>query len=98
MFIVMLTYTKPLAEVDRHLAGHRAWVSEGFDDGVFILSGGQRPRTGGALLAVGEDRSAIQAWIDRDPFVLGGVATAELIEVVPSTLDARLDWLKPQGA
>jgi uncharacterized protein YciI len=95
VFIILLTYTKPLDEVDRHLAGHKAWVKQGFEDGVFILSGGQRPRTGGALLALGDDRSAIQTRADCDPFVLAGVATAEVIEVVPSTLDDRLNSLKP---
>jgi uncharacterized protein YciI len=94
MFIILLTYTKPLDEVDRHLAGHRAWVKQGFEEGVFILSGGQRPRTGGALLALGDDRSDIQARVNHDPFVLAGVATADVIEVVPSTLDDRLDWLR----
>ena len=53
MFIILLTYTKPLDQVDRHLADHKAWVKQGFEDGIFILSGGQRPRTGGALLALG---------------------------------------------
>jgi uncharacterized protein YciI len=95
MFIILLTYTKPLDEVDRHLAAHKAWVRQGFEEGVFILSGGQRPRTGGALLALGDNRSAIQSRVDHDPFVQAGVATAVVIEVVPSTLDDRLDWLKP---
>jgi uncharacterized protein YciI len=94
MFIILLTYTKPLDEVDRHLTGHNAWVKQGFEEGVFILSGGQRPRTGGALLALGNDRAAIQTRVDHDPFVLAGVATAVVIEVAPSTLDDRLDWLK----
>jgi uncharacterized protein YciI len=94
MFIVLLTYTKPLDEVDRHLAAHRAWVKKGFEEGVFVLSGGQHPRTGGALLALGGDRATIQTRVDHDPFLEAGVATAQLIEVIPSTLDDRLDWLK----
>ena len=94
MFIILLTYTKQLDEVDRHLDAHKAWVKQGFEEGAFILSGGQRPRTGGALLALGDNRSAIQSRIVRDPFILAGVATAMVIEVVPPTLDDRLDWLK----
>jgi uncharacterized protein YciI len=94
MFIILLTYTKPLDQVDRHLAAHKTWVRQGFEEGVFIFSGGQHPRTGGALLALGDDRSAIQARVGHDPFILASVATAMVIEVVPSTLDDRLDWLK----
>lgn len=86
---------KPLEEVDRHLADHQAWVKQGFDDGVFVLSGGQRPRTGGALIAIGDDVGKIQARVDRDPFVVSGVAAAQLVEVIPFTVDARLAWMKP---
>lgn len=96
MFIIILTYTKPIDEVDRHLTAHKAWVTQGFADGAFILSGGQHPRTGGVLLAVGEERVAVQARAEQDPFVTAGVATFQLIEVVPSTLDIRLNWLTPR--
>lgn len=95
MFIILLTYTKPLDQVEQHLSDHKAWVKQGFDDGIFILSGGQRPRTGGALLALGDDRATLQARADLDPFVLAGVATAQVIEFIPSTLDERLDWINP---
>jgi uncharacterized protein YciI len=98
MFIILLTYKKPLDQVDRHLGDHKAWVRQGFEEGVFILAGAQRPRTGGVLLATGNDRPAIQARVDRDPFLLAGVATVEIIEIAPSTLDARLDWLKSHAA
>jgi uncharacterized protein YciI len=94
MFIVLLTYTKPLEEVDRFLADHKAWLKHGFDDGVFVLSGGQRPRVGGALIAVGADREALQARVAQDPFVVRGVATAQIIEVVPSAVDERLNLLR----
>lgn len=95
MFLILLTYTKPLEDVDKHLTDHKAWVKRGFDDGVFVLSGGQRPRLGGALIAIGADRAAIQQRVDQDPFIVSGVATAVIIEVVPSTVDERLSLLRP---
>lgn len=94
MFIIILTYTKPLEEVDRHLADHKDWVKQGFDDGVFVLSGGQRPRVGGALIAIGGDRKAIDDRVQSDPFVRNGVASAQVLEVVPSTLDDRVSLLR----
>lgn len=38
MFIILLTYIKIVAEVDRHLAAHRAWVNQGFDDGFLLAA------------------------------------------------------------
>ena len=94
MFIILLTYLRSPAEVDRFLAAHRAWVRQGFDDGVFLLSGGQKPRVGGALLAHGTERGELEARVALDPFVLEGMATATIIEVVLSTLDPRLGFLQ----
>lgn len=94
MFIILLTYSRPLEEVDVHLAGHKAWVKQGFDDGVLIASGGQKPRVGGAILAVGGDRDAIEKRVAEDPFVSSGVAEATVIEFRPSTVDPRLAFLK----
>lgn len=36
MFIILLTYTKPLSVVDQHFAVHQVWVKQGFDDGLLL--------------------------------------------------------------
>ena len=94
MFVIKLTYTKPLDQVDAFLSDHKAWVKQGFDEGIFLLSGGLRPRTGGLLLALGNDRQAIEERVSKDPFVLNSVASACVMEVVPSSLDDRLGFLR----
>lgn len=94
MFIIILTFSKPVEEVDRHLAAHKAWIKQGFDDGVFVLAGGRRPRTGGALLAIGDDRASIEARIELDPFVQNGVVTTQILQVVPTTVDERIGLLR----
>jgi uncharacterized protein YciI len=94
MFIILLSYTKPLEEVDRFLEPHKAWVAKGFADGVFVLSGGQKPRTGGCILALGDAREAIEAKVAQDPFVLHGVATAQVIGVRPGRVDERIGLLR----
>ncbi|CAH1666326.1 YciI family protein [Chelatococcus asaccharovorans] len=93
MFLILLSYTKPLDEVDLWLDDHKAWVKQGFDDGVFVLAGGQSPRVGGVVIAIGETREQVESRAARDPFVHKGVAAAQVIEVRPSTLDARLKFL-----
>jgi uncharacterized protein YciI len=80
MFVLLLTYTKPLDEVDALMRKHMAWLNEHYAAGRFIVSGRQVPRTGGVILARGDDREEIEALAASDPFVQGGVATVEAIQ------------------
>jgi hypothetical protein len=38
---------------------------------------------------------AVPEGVDQDPFAVGGVATAQIVGVVPSTVDGRLNLLRP---
>jgi uncharacterized protein YciI len=80
MFVLLLTYTKTLDEVDALMRKHMAWLNEHYAAGRFIVSGRQVPRTGGVILARGDDREEIEALAASDPFVQGGVATVEAIQ------------------
>ena len=80
MFVVLLTYTKPLEEVDALMRDHMAWLNENYAAGRFLVSGRQVPRTGGVIVAHGDDRAEIEALAATDPFVTGGVATTEIIQ------------------
>lgn len=93
MFILSLTYTAPLSEVDAHIEPHMAWVAGGYDSGVFLASGRKEPRSGGVILAAGE-RSQLETLIATDPFVLAGVAQYEIIEVQLSRTAPGLEGLK----
>ncbi|MBE2319740.1 hypothetical protein DVA67_027470 [Solirubrobacter sp. CPCC 204708] len=80
MFVIVLTYTRPVEEVDALMREHMAWLNAGYRDGHFVVSGRQVPRVGGVILARGEDRSAIEALAAADPFVREGVATVQVIQ------------------
>jgi uncharacterized protein YciI len=92
MFILSLTYTAPIEAVDRLMADHVAWLKQGHDAGSFLGWGRKVPRTGGIILAVG-GRAEVEAVAASDPFVTGGVATVEVIEMVPSFLADGLEAL-----
>lgn len=78
MCMVLLTYVKPLAEVDVHRAAHVAWIEGLMATGTMLLAGRRSPPTGGVLLFRGEvDVMAEEA--ANDPFVQNGVATFEVI-------------------
>ena len=80
MFLLRLTYTAPLDEVDAHMRAHMAWLNRGYRDGHFVVSGRQIPRVGGVILVRGDDREAVEALAAADPFVANGVATVEVLE------------------
>lgn len=93
MFILSLTYVKPMEEADRVMAPHMAWVNAGYDGGMFLASGRKNPRTGGVILARG-DRDEIEAYVAADPFTVEGVAAYEVTEVSVTRTAAGLDRLK----
>jgi uncharacterized protein YciI len=94
MFVIELSYTAPLSEIDAAMKEHVAFLEQGYAAGLFLVSGRKIPRDGGIILALGPDRAQVEALMQHDPFVAGGLATVRVIEFRASQrapdLDARL--------
>ncbi len=84
MFIAILTYKKPLNEVDRFLAAHREYLAKHYAAGDFIVSGPQTPRVGGVIMIKVNDRAAVEAIIAQDPFNINGIADYQIVEFTPT--------------
>ena len=84
MFIVILTYIKPLEEVDRFLQAHRDYLAEHYAAGDFIASGPQNPRVGGVIMIKASDRDAVNTIISQDPFNINGIADYQIVEFTPT--------------
>lgn len=84
MFIAILTYKKPLSEVDKHLQAHREYLAENYDAGNFIASGPQTPRVGGVIMMKAANREAVDALIAQDPFRINDIAEYEVVEFTPT--------------
>lgn len=84
MFVILLTYKKPLSEVEKYLPDHRAYLDRHYAEGVFFCSGAQVPRTGGVILCRAADRAAAEALIAGDPFRIHGIADYEVVEFSPT--------------
>jgi uncharacterized protein YciI len=84
MFLVLLTYTKPLDEVDALLPAHREFLGRMYAAGTFLLSGRREPRSGGVILADAASAQALDAVLAQDPFRIHGVASYQVIEFVPT--------------
>ena len=93
MFIVLLKFGANKSEAAAHMAGHNAWIAKGFEDGVFQCVG-SLSEGGGAVVAHGETREAIEARVQSDPFVEHGVVSSEIYEVDPKRTSEPLSFLK----
>lgn len=88
MFLLLSRYVKPLAEVDRVVAEHRAFLDQHYASGLLLFSGPQSPRTGGVILVKDAPRAEVERILAEDPFVREGVAEYQIIEFTPSKRSA----------
>ena len=51
MFIVTLTYKKPMENVEKYLSEHRKFLDDAYENSFFIVSGPKNPRTGGVIIS-----------------------------------------------
>lgn len=84
MFIAILTYKKPLGEVDKYLQAHRDYLAENYAAGNFIASGPQTPRVGGVIMIKANSREAVESIIIEDPFHINGIADYQVVEFTPT--------------
>jgi uncharacterized protein YciI len=93
MYIVALTYTAPLEQIDAYLPAHRAWLAAQYARGLMLMSGRKEPRDGGILIAHAADRAELDAALRDDPFAQAGLATYAVTEFVPTmTAEALAAW------
>ena len=84
MFIAILTYKKPLSEVDKFLAAHREYLTKHYAAGDFIASGPQTPRVGGVIMIKSDNRALVDSIIAQDPFNINGIANYQIVEFTPT--------------
>lgn len=84
MFIAILSYKKPLEDVDRFLQAHRDYLAKHYAAGDFIASGPQTPRTGGVIMIKAENRAAVDSIIAQDPFNINSIADYHIVEFTPT--------------
>lgn len=89
IYVVVLTYIKPLEEVDSKIPEHVEWLKQGYSDGVFLASGRRIPRNGGVILAKCDSIEALEVRLSHDPFQKMKIARAEIIPF-EATMKAHL--------
>lgn len=84
MFIVSLTYTSPIEDIERFLSEHVEYLDAQYASGHFQLSGRKVPRTGGLIIATVNSREELELILAKDPFYRERLATYEVTEIVPT--------------
>ncbi|ELV3468380.1 YciI family protein [Enterobacter asburiae] len=84
VYIVILTYIKPLDEIDAVIPAHVEWLKKGYAEGIFLASGRRIPRNGGVILAKCESLTSLEERLREDPFQALKLATVEIIPFEPS--------------
>ncbi|KDM93440.1 YciI family protein [Photobacterium galatheae] len=94
MFVVSLTYTCSLSEIEKHLPTHIAYLDQQYAAGIFLASGRKEPRTGGVILANAASRADLEQVLLADPFRQHGLATYEVTEFIPTKTCEAFSFLK----
>jgi len=94
VFIVSLTYKKSLAEVEKHIKAHIAYLEKYYALGKFIASGRKVPRTGGVILANTASREELDKILQEDPFNCAAIADYDVIEFLPTMAAGGFEKLK----
>ena len=83
LFVVLMHYTKPLAEVDAVRADHVRHLERLAGEGVMRAWARRDPPAGGVLIAAAPDRATVEAMVAADPYVKAGVARPEIVAFDP---------------
>lgn len=93
-FIVKISYTSPIEEIEKVLAEHRSFLQQGYDQKFLLCSGPMNPRVGGIIIAKSESIESIKSFFEQDPYNVNKLATYEFFEFNPvKSQDFLADWI-----
>lgn len=80
MYVVLLTYTAPLQEIDYALPDHSEWLTKQYEHEYLLASGRREAHLGEVLLVRPMPRGKLDAVLASDPLALARLAHHEVIE------------------
>ncbi|MFF4571650.1 YciI family protein [Streptomyces sp. NPDC001410] len=94
MFVVTVTYTAPLNEVDRWRPAHGEWLNDLIARRLLLMAGRRPQWVGGVYVAPGMRAEEIDRLLATDPYLVNGVAEHHVVEFTPLLVAAGLEELK----
>jgi uncharacterized protein YciI len=86
LFVVLMHYARPLAQVDEVRAEHVAFLERLAATGTVLAWARREPPTGGVLIAAAPDAATLQQVLADDPYVQAGVAKPEIVAFNPKNV------------
>ncbi len=89
--LLFLQYTGSEQAAEPFVADHVLFLERHHREGTFLLSGQTVPSAeGGAIVACGVDRAAVERIVAEDPFVVAGVAKYTVVTIDPGRVHPAL--------
>ncbi len=73
LYLVTLTYVRPIEEVTAHLETHREWLATHTREGRILMAGPLEDRTGGFMLVRCASREDLDPMLAADSFAVHGL-------------------------
>jgi len=90
LFVVLMHYSRPLAEVDGVRAEHVTYLERLAAQGTVLAWARRDLPTGGVLLATAPDSATLERVLADDPYVKTGVAKPEIVAFSPKNVRVSL--------
>lgn len=93
MYIISLKFSSNKPNAGQYMGAHKTWIDQGFNDGVFLISGSLQPNLGGGIIVKNCTLEEITERVKLDPFVMHDVVKAEITEFSPAKTSEELEFL-----
>ncbi|OZG75009.1 hypothetical protein BTA51_01000 [Hahella sp. CCB-MM4] len=93
MFVISIEYTVGLERVEPLIEEHMSFLDKYYRQGLFVVSGRKKPRTGGVIIVKNTSRSEVEALIKEDPFHREGVAEYIITEFMSTRVGEGFESL-----
>ena len=99
MYLVKITYSVPLEEIEQHVPAHRDWLMDNARAGRFVVAGPLEDRTGGLILASFSNRAELDAVLAQDAYHKHQVAGYEVMSfnALLRAADFPAHWAAPDA-
>lgn len=82
-FLVDITYTAPIEEIEKTVKEHREFLQTGYDKGMLLCSGPKNLKAGGIVIARAISEDSLKVFFADDPYKLKNLVHYDFVEFNP---------------
>lgn len=83
LYAVTLSWITSPERLEPWREGHKAWLVEGIQQGMVIVAGPLSDHSDGFILLQAQDEKQIEAYLQRDPFIINALVSITRVAVEP---------------